>query len=76
MSTLTASAPMGNSQNRSRLLAFLLTLFFGPLGMLYTTVVGALVMLVLFGVLGFLTGGLALIILWPIAIIWAVLAAK
>jgi hypothetical protein len=61
-------------ERRSRLLAFLLTVFFGPLGMLYSTVIGALVMLVLFATLGTITGGLALIILWPICVIWAVLA--
>jgi hypothetical protein len=60
---------------RSKMLAFLLALFFGPLGMLYSTVIGALVMLVLFSVLGTLTAGVALIVLWPICVIWAVLAA-
>lgn len=62
-------------QRKSRGLAFLLAFLFGPLGMLYTTVAGALIMLVIAGVVGFFTAGLGLILVWPVCIIWAVLAA-
>lgn len=47
-----------------------LTFFFGPLGMFYSTVTGAIIMLVLYLVIGFFTLGLGLIVLHPIAIIW------
>lgn len=63
-------------ERKSVLLAFLLTLFFGPLGMLYSTVAGALIMLAISAVLAFLTGGLSLIITHPICIIWGCIAAS
>ncbi len=56
-------------------LAFLLALFFGPLGMLYTTVGGALVMLILSGIVGTITAGIGLAVTWPICILWSCLAA-
>lgn len=63
-------------ERKSVALAFILTLLFGPLGMLYSTVLGALIMLVVTGVLGFLTAGLSLLITHPICIIWGCLAAS
>jgi len=57
-------------------LAFLLTLLFGPLGMLYSTVAGALIMLVISSVLAFFTVGISLIITHPICIVWGCLAAS
>jgi len=62
-------------ERKSVALAFILTLLFGPLGMLYSTVLGALVMLVVTSVAGFLTLGLALFITWPICVLWGCLAA-
>jgi hypothetical protein len=62
-------------QRKSRGLAFLLAFLFGPLGMLYTTVGGALIMLVIALVVSLATAGLGLILVWPICIIWSVLAA-
>jgi hypothetical protein len=64
-------------------LAFLLTFFFGPLGMLYSTVSGALVMLAVMIIGGFfvaiVTFGLGLLLFWPLAwaasIIWGCVAA-
>lgn len=56
-------------------LAFLLTLVFGPLGMLYTTVVGAIVMLVVSAVVGAITAGIGLVVTWPICVLWACVAA-
>ena len=63
-------------RQKSMAVAFLLTFFFGPLGMLYSTVAGALIMLVVSVVLGFLTAGLSLFVTWPICIIWAMMAAR
>jgi hypothetical protein len=64
-------------------LAFVLTWFFGPLGMLYSTVSGALIMLGVTVVgsifVGIVTFGLGLIVLWPLiwvaSIIWGCVAA-
>jgi hypothetical protein len=56
-------------------LALLLTLLFGPLGMLYSTVTGGLVMIVVTIVVGMFTFGIGLILLWPIYLIWGAMAA-
>jgi hypothetical protein len=61
---------------KSAVVAFVLTFIFGPLGMLYSTVAGGLIMLLADIVLIPLTFGLALPILWPIQLIWAVMAAN
>ena len=66
---------ISNASQRSVGVALLLTFLFGPLGMLYSTVVGALVMLVLGFVLGILTLGLWFLVAWPIQMIWAGIAA-
>ena len=60
---------------KSVVLSLILTFFFGPFGMLYSTVVGGLVMLVLYVVVGVLTLGWGLIALHPIAMIWGAVAA-
>ncbi|RXH58042.1 hypothetical protein [Granulicella sibirica] len=62
-------------QRKSIVLSLILTFFFGPFGMLYSTVVGALVMLVLYVALGIPTLGWALAGLHPIAMIWGAWAA-
>lgn len=56
--------------------ALLLTFFFGPFGMLYSTIAGGLVMLALDLVLGLLTFGLWFIVAWPIQMVWAAVAAS
>ena len=57
-------------------LAIILAFLFGPLGMLYSTVTGGIVMFII-NLLAFLfTAGIGLIITWPIGIIWATMAAK
>ncbi|HED65920.1 MAG TPA: hypothetical protein ENJ09_10240 [Planctomycetes bacterium] len=55
--------------------AILLTFLLGPLGMLYSTILGAIVMGILFCLAWLITFGLGLFVLWPIAILWAALAA-
>jgi len=67
-STVVVQAP------KSRGVAFLLAFLFGPLGMLYSTVAGAIVMFFVSIVLGVLTLGLSFLVTWPICIIWAVVA--
>jgi hypothetical protein len=56
--------------------AVLLALFFGPLGMIYSTVVGALVMFVISLLVAVATLGLGLIITVPICAVWAGIAAN
>lgn len=76
---------MKNQQNKQTIiiqekksigLALLLTFLFGPLGMLYTTVSGAIIMFIVSCIVGFLTFGLGVFFTWPICIIWGTLAAK
>ncbi len=54
--------------------AFILTFFFGPLGMFYSTLPGAVTMLAVSFVFAVMTFGLSLIITWPICIIWGMAA--
>jgi len=56
-------------------LAFLLSFLFGPLGMLYSTVIGAVVMFIVNVIAIIFTGGIGLVITIPIGIAWAVIAA-
>ncbi len=60
---------------KSVILALVLTVFFGPIGMLYSTLIGAIVMAVLYVAIGIPTLGWGLTVLHPIAIIWGVWAA-
>ena len=60
---------------KSVILALVLTFFFGPIGMLYSTLIGAIVMAVLYIAIGIPTLGWALTVLHPIAIVWGVWAA-
>lgn len=62
-------------QPKSVLLALLLSFLFGPLGMLYSTVIGALVMVVLTAVVSFLTLGIGYLLLLPVCMVWAAVAA-
>ena len=60
-------------------IAILLTILFGPLGMLYSTVGGGCLMTIIAVILAILTfplGGIGAIIIWPICIIWGALAAS
>ena len=62
------------NSRKSIILSLVLTSFLGPFGMIYSTVVGAIVMGALYLVLGILTAGMALIVLHPLCIIWGVWA--
>lgn len=56
--------------------AALLGFFFGPLGLLYSTVAGAAIMFGVTVVVGLLTLGLGLFVLWPVSAIVGYQAAK
>lgn len=56
--------------------AILLTILFGPIGMFYATIPGAIIMLIIGIAVGFVTGGLGLPVVWIVSIIWGVSAVK
>ncbi len=70
------------AQPKSMGLAVLLTLIFGSLGMFYSTIVGGIVMTivtVICLIITFLTlglGGALFFIVWPIQLIWTVVAVN
>ena len=56
--------------------AILLTVLFGPLGMFYSTIAGAIVMIVVSLLVGVVTLGIGLLLTWPVCIVWAAMAAS
>ncbi len=62
--------------SKSVVLALILTFFFGPFGMLYSTIAGGLIMLVLAGLVGFFTAGFGLFFVWPVQMLWAGISAS
>lgn len=56
--------------------SLILTFFFGPLGMFYSTIPGALIMLIFYILVGIVTLGLGLVILHPITMIWGAMAVS
>ena len=63
------------ASTKSVALTLVFTFFFGPLGMLYSTIWGALVMIVLSVPAFFLTFGHGAFLIWPISMIWGAWAA-
>lgn len=57
-------------------LAAVLAFFFGPLGMLYATVLGALIMFLVNIAVAIITLGFGLLLTWPICVLWAAIAAS
>ena len=55
--------------------AFFLTFLFGPLGLLYATVAGGILLTLCAVILVPLTAGIAAFVIWPISIVWGVVAA-
>lgn len=53
-----------------------LTLFFGPLGMFYSTIAGAIIMIIIDVIVGIFTLGFGLLLTWPIQVIWAAIATS
>jgi hypothetical protein len=56
--------------------SLLLTFFFGPLGLLYSTISGAIVMFIICFLVGIVTFGIGCLITWPICMIWGVTASN
>lgn len=63
-------------KQKSAGLAFLLTFLFGPIGLLYASVSGGIIMIVLGVIIGIVTLGFGLIVVWIISMIWAVVSAN
>jgi hypothetical protein len=61
---------------KSLVVAILLSVFLGPIGLFYTSVVGAIIMLIITAIIGFLTFGFGLFIPYIICIIWAIIAVN
>ncbi|MBN2039307.1 MAG: hypothetical protein JW864_04660 [Spirochaetes bacterium] len=61
---------------KSVIASLILTFFFGPFGMLYSTVLGAIAMLVLYVFIGIITLGYGLAVLHPITMIWGAIAVS
>ena len=68
------SGPTAEVRPKSFWIALVLTILFGPLGMFYATVFGALVMIVLSVLVTVVTFGFGLAFVWPASIAWAVTA--
>ena len=61
---------------KSMAVAIILTILFGPLGMLYSTIMGGVIMLGVSLLVAFFTLGFGLAITWPICVIWAAIATN
>lgn len=57
-------------------IAIALALFFGPLGMFYSTIIGAIIMFFVNIIVGIFTLGVGLFVTIPIGVIWAAIAAS
>lgn len=68
--------PVVVTATKSAGVAIILTVLFGPLGMLYSTIGGGIIMMVVSLLVAIPTAGFGLIITWPICIIWAAVAAS
>jgi hypothetical protein len=56
-------------------ISLLLTFFFGALGMLYSTIWGAIIMILVSIIVATVTLGMGLFLVWPICMIWGAIAA-
>ena len=57
-------------------IGLLLTFILGPIGMLYGTIWGGFIMMVVNLVIGIPTFGLGLLFTWPIQLIWVALSIR
>ena len=63
------------SETKSAAMAAALGFFLGPLGLLYSTLFGAIVMLILNILVAAVTLGMGLVLTWPICAVWGFVAA-
>jgi hypothetical protein len=76
MAPLVSMVPVVVAQQKSVGLALLLTFFFGPFGMFYSTIGGAVAMIFITFIVAAVTFGGGLIITWPACMIWGAVAAS
>lgn len=76
LSEVNAPSTIVVAQTKSMGISIILTLLFGPLGMLYSTIPGAIIMGIATLVAILLTAGFGLILTWPICLIWGAVAVK
>ncbi|HXO17457.1 MAG TPA: hypothetical protein VN909_04750 [Candidatus Dormibacteraeota bacterium] len=57
-------------------LALVLTFFFGPLGLFYSSVLGGVIMLVASLIAAGTTMGVGILVTWPICMVWGAIAAS
>lgn len=70
------SNPVLVVQEKSVGISILLTILFGPIGMFYSTINGACIMLGVSILAAIFTLGLSIFITWPICVIWAAMEAQ
>jgi len=75
MSQIPPYPPVIVARTKSVALSLVLTFFLGPLGMLYSTIFGAMVMIAASIPLFILTLGHAGFLIWPVSMIWGAWAA-
>jgi hypothetical protein len=68
--------PVQPMYEKSMALAIVLAVFFGPFGMFYSTISGALIMLLAGGVFDIVTLGIGVLLTWPGGILWSALATN
>jgi positive regulator of sigma E activity len=61
---------------KSMVTSLLLTFFFGSLGMLYSTIIGAVIMFIISVIVAILTLGFGLLVTQPICMIWGAIAVN
>ncbi|MFT4112529.1 hypothetical protein [Silvibacterium sp.] len=75
MSQIPPYPPVIVARTKSVALSLVLTFFLGPLGMLYSTIPGAILMIIVSIPLFVITLGHAGFIIWPVSMIWGAWAA-
>jgi len=63
------------TSTKSIAISLILTFLFGALGMLYSTIWGAIIMIIVSIIVATVTLGMGLFLVWPICMIWGALAA-
>ncbi len=56
--------------------SLILTFLLGPIGMFYSTIIGAFIMLVVSLLVAVFTLGIGLIVTWPLSILWGALSTS
>lgn len=63
------------TSTKSIAISLILTFLFGALGMLYSTIWGAIIMIVVSIIVATVTLGMGLFLVWPVCMIWGALSA-